>query len=73
MATAEENASFTCPVDPFCLGMCSWTDCPGNADVAIREPHSHHQSTTTSAAEVLTSTTAANELHPTGSGHFTLE
>ena len=26
----------SCPVNPFCLGLCSWTSCPGNAD---SEPH----------------------------------
>ena len=27
------NESFACLFDPYCLGMCSWTGCPGNADV----------------------------------------
>ena len=25
---------FACPFDPYCLGMCSWTGSPGNADMA---------------------------------------
>ena len=36
METTESQA---CPFDPFCLGMCSWTCCPGNADVETPEPH----------------------------------
>ena len=31
--TSEEL--FACPFDPYCLGMCSWTSCPRNADVAL--------------------------------------
>ena len=36
METTESQAF---PFDPFCLGMCSWTCCPGNADVETPEPH----------------------------------
>ena len=35
----SEQETFACPVDPFCLGMCSWTGCPGNADLATTESH----------------------------------
>ena len=27
-----ENQTSVCPVDSYCVAMCSWTDCPGNAD-----------------------------------------
>ena len=27
----ETRETFACSVDPYCLGVCSWTDCPGNA------------------------------------------
>ena len=60
MAMARENNSFSCSVDPFCLGMCYWTDCPGKADVAIQEPHPQHQLD-------LPLTTNADQPHPTGS------
>ena len=35
----KETSSSACPVDPSCLGMCSWTNCPGNADSVNFEPH----------------------------------
>ncbi len=36
------NKTQACPANPYCLGMCSWTACPGNADsadFADSEPH----------------------------------
>ena len=39
MAIEEETFAQACPIDPFRVGMCSWVDCPGNADVANLEPH----------------------------------
>lgn len=27
-----EIETSVCPVDCYCVAMCSWTDCPGNAD-----------------------------------------
>ena len=35
----ETTEPFACLVDPYCLGMCSWTGCPGNADMATFGPH----------------------------------
>ena len=35
----EEATCQACPLDQFCLGMCSWTGCPGNADVVVSGPH----------------------------------
>ena len=32
------SESFACPFDPHCLGMCSWTAFPGNADVTTPVP-----------------------------------
>ena len=54
-----ENNSFTCSVNPFCLGKCSWINCPENTDMAIREPHPQCQ-------------LDADQPHPTGSGCFAL-
>ena len=35
----KEAVPSACPIDPTCLGMCSWTNCPGNADVVNSKPH----------------------------------
>ena len=50
------NESFACPFDLYCLGMCSWTGCPGNADVAtpVSWPH----------AQLERPPFCANEQHP---------
>ena len=57
-----------CPVDPFCLGLCSWTGCPGDAD-----SESHLKLTTSASVQLLppstsngtsTCTSHSNELHP---------
>ena len=52
---------FACPFDPYCPGMCSWTGCPGNADLAIPAsqplPESEHDLS-------LRPPPCANEPHP---------
>ena len=35
----KEAVPSACPIDPTFLGMCSWTNCPGNADVVNFKPH----------------------------------
>ena len=35
----KEAVPSACPIDLTCLGMCSWTNCPGNADVVNSKPH----------------------------------
>ena len=37
------NESFACLFDTYCLGMYSWTCCPGNADVAMPASWPHAQ------------------------------
>ena len=32
-----------CLANAFCLGMCSWTGCPGNADMATSKPRPGHE------------------------------
>ena len=32
----KTDETFACPVNPYCLGLWSWTDCPGNA---MSAPH----------------------------------
>ena len=42
MASVDStNESFACLFDPYCLGMCSWTGFPGNADVAMSASWPH--------------------------------
>ena len=36
---AKRREALACPVDPYCLGMCSWTNRPRSASVVILEPH----------------------------------
>ena len=67
----ETTEPFACPVDPYCVGMCSWTGCPGNADMATFEPHPE------SAPSLLPTNDAdatlnANEPHPPSTGRFAL-
>ena len=62
---------FACPMDPYCVGMCSWTGCPGNADMATFEPHPE------SAPSLLPindadATLNTNEPHPSSTGRFAL-
>ena len=62
---------FACPVDPYCVGMCSWTGCLGNADMATFESHPE------SAPSLLPTNDAkatlnANEPHPSSTGRFAL-
>ena len=35
-----ENETSMCPVHSYCVAMCSWTDCPGNANM---EPLPEHE------------------------------
>ena len=67
MASKNEATEMTCSVDPYCLGMCSWTDCSGNADVAINYPEPHPEP----EPLPLPSTETSNEPHPT-SGCFAI-
>ena len=62
MASIDVTAEpFALQFDPYCLGMCSWTACPGNADVAI--PAS--QSLPKSECDLsLGPSPYANESHP---------
>ena len=52
---------FACPIDPYCPGMCSWTSCRGNADLALPAsqplPESEHDLP-------LRPPPCANEPHP---------
>ena len=65
----SENDTVACPVDPFCLGMCSWTGCPsGNADMATLEPHPQNEQ-----LQPPTSTISeAEQPHPAKSTRFAL-
>ena len=69
MATEEEIFAQACPIDPFCVGMCSWVDCPGNADVANLEPHPELELSTvsplppTSAAATASAYSAIDQPH----------
>ena len=65
----SEQETFACPVDPFCLGMCSWTGCPGNADLASTESHELELHPPNNSPEPLPlpstpSTTVQSEPHP---------
>ena len=75
--TANEERA--CPVDPFCLGMCSWTGCPGNADMAISEPHpgrelslEPHPSSSASASTLPGVAAFVDEPVPLTAGRFAL-
>ena len=59
MAFESAAESVACPVDPYCLGMCSWMDCPGNADrVNPTEPHPANESLLLPPIESSTSASA---------------
>ena len=70
MATEEETFAQACPIDPFCVSMCSWVDYPGNADVANLEPHPELELSavsplpTTSAAATTSAYSAIDQPHP---------
>ena len=51
-----------CPLDPYCLGMCFWTGCSGNADVATSMTHPK-----STCNLLLHPPSAANEPHPSTS------
>ena len=59
----ETNETFTCPVDSYCLGVCSWTGCPGNADMAKSGPHPECEASLIPSINAGT-TLNTNELHP---------
>ena len=72
MASIDLTAEpFALQFDPYCLGMCSWTACPGNADVAI--PVS--QSLPKSECDLsLGPSPYANESHPSmSSSRFAMQ
>ena len=67
----ETTEPCTCPVDLYCVGMCSWTGCPGNTDMATFWPHPE------SALSLLPTNDAdaklnVNEPHPSSTGRFAL-
>ena len=76
-----ETFAQACPVNPSCLGMCSWVGCPGNVDVAKKpHPEREHELSplpTTSAVALARATSSAGAIdqpHPSSdrnvSGRF---
>ena len=63
-----------CPVDPFCLGLCSWYACPENAEMATSRPHPKHEPllhpSGTSTSSSVFAAINASEPHLSSVGRF---